>query len=192
MITVRQRLRFERTVEIMNTIIERYKEKPMILKGREMTFVTHVPKTQYYISDGYDKHLLKDGTISTNASNGWWHSRVEAEIFLAGWQLLQQIDTSKVDKVQQFPLGMRYKDTYGRTWRYHHKVKPPYQFQAGDVVEFEDVGKRIIVDASSAYPTFLVAVDVKGWRCSTANELNPNFVGCHYKKIGELRDFIGD
>lgn len=112
----------------------------MILKVRKQTFVTYVPRTQYYISAGkkgvYDTYLLKDGTISTNASNGWWHSKVEAKIFLAGWLVLNPPptpDVTKVDTNPQFELGTRYVDSAGRRYRYvkvefGHDLAPIYQW----------------------------------------------------------------
>ncbi len=82
---------------------------------------------------------------------GFWATQKEAEIFLAGWLLLKRdfqglynlereiatpkkdkgffwiqtsnINIGRVDKEQQYPLGMRYKDIYGMTWTYYHKPK---------------------------------------------------------------------
>ena len=83
----------------------------MIFKVQEQTFVTYSPKIQYYIKAGSDNYLLKDGTIAMNASNGWWHTRKEAEIFLAGWRALYLPPTPKLNQVDfepEYKLGTRH------------------------------------------------------------------------------------
>lgn len=146
-------------------------------------------KGHYYISNDDVIFVLKNGNISTVFFHCYWESKKEAEIFLAGWQALQQINTSKVDKEQHYPLGMLHTDVFGQTWIYFHKVKPkPYQFKPGDVVEFLDGDdKRIIIADAKG---LLHAVSLEGEHTSVAHKHNLNFIDCHYKKIGELKDYI--
>lgn len=93
----------------------------------------------YYVicceKSGCNTHFIwKDGTVHLNSTGyleansnfdlakGYWSTQKEAEIFLAGWQVLNPLpkpDLSQVDYEPEYELGTRWMDAGRRTYRYY-------------------------------------------------------------------------
>lgn len=93
------------------------------------------PHGGYFIGGGNCNYVHKDGKIVWNSTGyldagmpddislctGYWKTHKEAEIFLAGWQVLNPLpkpDLSQVDYEPEYELGTRFITAKRRVYRY--------------------------------------------------------------------------
>ena len=129
-----------------------------------------------------------------------------------------KIDTNRFTKEQEYPLGMKYKDIWTHYHKLKQKITKenkmvkeltvaeisealgydvkvvkestkPYQFKAGDVVEFNTFNseeKRIFVEIKGV----LYSLYLDGTVACYAKDKDRTFSANHYKKIGRLNSYI--
>ena len=88
-------------------------------------------KEHYYISNKDGILVLKNGNISAVSFHCYWESKKEAEIFLAGWEVLNPLPKPELDRIDfepEYELGTRYVDASGRVYKY-------YKFDDGVVID---------------------------------------------------------
>ena len=68
-------------------------------------------KEHYYIANEDGVLVLKNGNVSMSFFHCYWESRKEAEIFLAGWQVLNPpppVNLNQVDQKPEYELGTKH------------------------------------------------------------------------------------
>lgn len=123
-------------------------------------------KEHYYIHSEEDGvFVLKNGNVSPVFYHCYWESKTEAEIFLAGWLVLNPPPEPYVFKAGDIV----------------EVTNPSATWCIG--------GKRVILRHPEK--RYLIAVDQIGKvRATAAPAYNSNFRLCHYQKIGELKDLF--
>lgn len=93
--------------------------------GTGLYYIRHKSKCNCLWKDGlvHTAEDYRDGKVNGEGVNGpsYWSTRKEAEIFLAGWLVLNPTsppDLSKVDYEPEYELGTLYKDSVGITFQY--------------------------------------------------------------------------